>query len=182
MGAWFFFLFSSPPLLGGAAIFFSFGFLWFSLVLVFFWFSFVFFGFSYSFKLKNTKENYKKTKENHKRTIRKLKKTVRNARVLLATLIFLILRPGRAVAPALFRVLSGPGFLHFLVSDSFCSRFRILGIFCSRLCSLILGILISHMSQDLKALNLFPPALLMAKSNQLASDLLSDIGKRLRST
>ena len=38
------FSFSLPPLLGGAAVFFSFGFLWFSLVLVFFWFSFVFSG------------------------------------------------------------------------------------------------------------------------------------------
>ena len=76
---------------GGAAVFFSFGFLWFSLV--FFWFSsgfllfslgfllfslgfllfsFVFFGFSCSFKPKKTKENCKKT-------IRKLKKTIRNA-------------------------------------------------------------------------------------------------------
>ena len=62
-----------PASLGGAAVFFSFGFLWFSLV--FFWFSsgfllfslgFLLFSlgfllFSYSFKPKKTKENYKKT-------------------------------------------------------------------------------------------------------------------------
>ena len=43
------FSFSLPPLLGGAAVFFSFGFLWFSLV--FFWFSSGFLLFSLGFLL-----------------------------------------------------------------------------------------------------------------------------------
>ena len=62
---------------GGAAVFFSFGFLWFSLV--FFWFSSGFLLFSLGFLLFSSgfltvlnRRKQKKTKENYKKTIRKL--------------------------------------------------------------------------------------------------------------
>ena len=75
---------------GGAAVFFSFGFLWFSLV--FFWFSSGFLLFSLGFLLFSlgfllfssgfltvlNRRKLKKTKENYKKTIRKLKKTKEN--------------------------------------------------------------------------------------------------------
>ena len=69
--------------LGGAAVFFSFGFLWFSLV--FFWFSSGFLLFSLGFLLFSSgfltvlnRRKLKKTKENYKKIIRKLKKTKEN--------------------------------------------------------------------------------------------------------